>query len=457
MSTATVPAEVEALARFEAEQRATRAAAAVAPVPVEKWPDPLAPDALDGLAGEFVRLVAPHTEADPVALLGQFLAGVGCLIGHGPRFMVGADAHTPRLFVVLVGNTARGRKGTSWGWVRHVLAEVGDKFSERIVSGLSSGEGLIYQVRDPRYEWQKPKGKARGEAQYVMTDPGVDDKRLLVVEHEFARALRAGERTGSTLSPVLRLAWDGADLRILTKTAGDVATGAHVALAGHITIDELRRCLTETDAANGYGNRHLWLAVRRARLLPDGGSLRPDDLRPLVAELRGRVEAARRLGELRRTPAAAEQWREVYPSLTREETGMFGSMVARAEAQVLRLSLLYALLDASPAIEPEHINAALAVWRYAEDSARLIFGHGVGDAVADEIARALTAAPDGLTRTDIHELLGRHVSAGRLSVALGTLARLGRATATTEQTDGRPAQRWRWCERSEKSEERGCA
>ena len=31
------------------------------------WPDPLQPEALIGLAGEFVRLVDPHTEADPAA------------------------------------------------------------------------------------------------------------------------------------------------------------------------------------------------------------------------------------------------------------------------------------------------------------------------------------------------------------------------------------------------------
>ena len=212
---------------------------------------------------------------------------------------------------------------------------------------------------------------------------------------------------------------------------------------GHITIDELRRRLSETDVANGLGNRHLWLAVRRARLLPDGGTLRPDDLGPFAADLRRRVDAARRLGELRRSPAASELWREVYPALTREEAGMFGAIVARAEAQVLRLSLLYALLDASPTIEPVDLAAGLEVWRYAEDSARLIFGSSLGDAVADEIARALAQAPEGLTRTDLWDLLGRHVSAGRLATALGLLARLGRATATTEQTEGRPAQRWR--------------
>ena len=79
--------------------------------PAEQWPDPLAPEALHGPAGEFVRLVGPHTEADPVALLGQFLAGVGCCIGPVPRFVVGADVHTARLFAVLVGSTARGRRG----------------------------------------------------------------------------------------------------------------------------------------------------------------------------------------------------------------------------------------------------------------------------------------------------------------------------------------------------------
>lgn len=442
---------VDALAELAA-QRGPRRGATPTSLP---WPDPLASEALYGPAGDFVRMVAPSTEADPVALLGHVLPALGCLIGHGPRFRVGGDVHTARLFVVLVGATARGRKGTALGWVRYVIDEVDPTFGARVAGGLSTGEGLIWSVRDPVTEWKVP--KKGGDAELVTIDPGVSDKRLLIVEPEYARPLRACDREGSTLSPVLRLAWDGAELRILTKSQTATASGAFVSLISHVTLDELKRRFSEADIANGLGNRHLFLMVRRARLLPDGGALRPEDLRPFAVDLGRRVAAARRLGEIKRSPAAAELWREVYADLATDHPGMLGAIVARTEAQVLRLSLLYALLDASPTIEPVHLAAALAVRRYAEDSARYIFGSALGDPVADEIRRALDRAPNGKTRTELSDLFGRHVPAARLDVALDLLLRHRGVTCTEETANGgigRTVQRWR-CERSELSEERG--
>ena len=60
------------------------------PVP-EGWPEPPAPDAYYGLAGDIVGAIAPHTEADPVAVLVQLLVAYGALIGGGAWFEGGED------------------------------------------------------------------------------------------------------------------------------------------------------------------------------------------------------------------------------------------------------------------------------------------------------------------------------------------------------------------------------
>ncbi len=410
------------------------------------WPEKLSVEAMHGITGAFVHEVEPHTEADEAALLVQFLAAAGCALGPGPHMWVGADRHTTRLFAVLVGTTSRGRKGSSEGWVRRIVADSTPGWGEHVVGGLSTGEGLIWTVRDPIWEYQTPKarkGEAAGEPQLVMTDPGVDDKRLLVVESEYARLLKVAERDGNTVSPIIRQAWDSGDLRVMTRSSPAVATGAHISIIGHVTAEELRRRLTETEVANGLANRFLWVCTRRSKLLPDGGSLRPEDLLYLARDLGERLASARTIGEVRRSQAAGELWREVYPELTRELGGLYGAVTARAEAQVLRLSLLYALLDASRTIEPVHLQAALAVWRYCDQSAHHIFGDALGDPVADEILRALAGAPQGLTRNELRDLFSRHVGAGRLTVALEHLAGIGRAVRSTEQTGGRPSERWR--------------
>ena len=53
----------------------------------------------------------------------------------------------------------------------------------------------------------------------VETDPGVPDKRLMIVESEFAGTLTVARRDGNILSRVLRDGWDRGDLATLTKSS----------------------------------------------------------------------------------------------------------------------------------------------------------------------------------------------------------------------------------------------
>ena len=235
-------------------------------VSITPWPSGLDGEAMHGIAGEFVRMVEPNTEADAAAILIQFLVCAGALIGRGPHYRVEGDEHHANLYALMVGATAKGRKGTSWGRVREVFERIPDWKPH--VSGLASGEGLKYHVRDAR-EGTKP--NKNGELVTEVVDEGVTDKRLLVVESEFASALRAAQRNGSTLSAAVREGWDTGNLRTLTKQDPVTATGAHVCIIGHITDDELRTELTATDSANGFANRFLFVAVRRSKSLPFGG------------------------------------------------------------------------------------------------------------------------------------------------------------------------------------------
>ena len=111
----------------------------------------------------------------------------------------------------------------------------------------------------------------------------------------------------------------------------------------------------------------------------------------------------------------------------------------------MRLACIYALLDLSETITPEHLNAALAVWRYAEDSARFIFGDALGDPVADEILLALRRSSNGMTRTELSGLFSRNVPASALSRACSVLLSRGLARNAPEATGGRPTERWFAC------------
>lgn len=432
-----------------ADFRAATSACMADPAPVvdtAPWPAALGDSAFEGISGEIVRAILPHTEADPAALLVQFLIGFGSTVGRAPFYRVGADFHRLNLFGILVGPTSKGRKGSAWNAIKHVLEAADSEWADkRNTSGLSTGEGIIWAVRDAieeREAIRDPKTKRVTDYQNVITDTGVDDKRLMVVETEFASALRVGERDGNTLTAVLRQAWDSGTLRILTRKSPAKATGAHISVVGHITKDELLRYLSSTESGNGFGNRFLWVCVRRSKLLPDGGQLGSVDFAPILRRLNDAIRFARTAAEMTRDDEARDLWHDVYPQLTRDRPGLFGAVTGRAEAITLRLSLLYALLDRSAVIRVPHLAAALEVWRYCEDSARFIFGDALGDATADSILVALRAQPEGMTRTEISVLFDRHRSTQQINRALGVLETLGFARSEREETGGRPTERW---------------
>jgi hypothetical protein len=411
----------------------------VASQPPRQMPAPLGEAAYYGLAGEFTRLVGPETEADPAALLFQFLASMGSIIGRGPHFRVGAARHYANLFMVIVGNSAKARKGTSWGEV-HAACELIDRkwWKRRITSGLSTGEGLIHAVRDEIRESVpiKEKGKV-AEYQEQVTDPGEEDKRLLCVESELGRALQAAARDGNTLSPVIRLSWDGDALRVLTKNSRETCAEPHISIIGHITNTELQRLLSESDAANGFANRFLWVCSTRSRYLPLGGTVDAAALSFFCDRARDAVTFARNVEEVAWAPEAVERWVAEYPQLSEGKPGLLGQVTARAEAQALRLALVCALLDKSAEIRLAHLEAALELWRYCSDSAAFIFGASLGDPLADAILEGLRTHPEGMTRTDVSNHFGRNKSKPALDAAIAVAQRNGSLRIEKRETGGR--------------------
>jgi hypothetical protein len=413
-----------------------------------QWPEPMSRDAFYGPAGEFVRLVLPETEADPQALLIAFLVGFGCMVGRSPFYQVESTRHGVNLFAVIVGDTAKARKGTATDRAMHILELTDSAFmSSRRRSGLSSGEGLIQAVRDPReddVEVKEKSGHKRYERQIV--DTGEPDKRLLVIESEFGSVLQQSGREGNILSAIFRDAWDGKPLRVLARSNKDSCQEPHIALLGNITIEELQRLLTSNDKANGFGNRILWCCARRSKRLPHGGRpLSEPAEQSLVMRLRSALDFGRNTDRVRFDADSARAWESAYEVLTEGAEGIFGSMTARAEAQVVRLATLYSLLDSSDLIRLPHLKAAQEVWSYCEDSVRYIFGNNMGDETADTILCLLRRSPDGLSQTEINRSFNSHKPAAELNRALALLQKRGKVSLEKIETGGGPKNLWRLC------------
>jgi len=390
------------------------------------WPQ-LSAEALHGRMGELVGLIEPHTESDRAALLLQSLVMFGNLIGRYRYFVADGSWHYLNLFLALVGVTSKGRKGTSWAQSLGPFKLIdGDWALENIQGGLGSGEGLIWSVRDSP----------------AKDDPGISDKRFLIHESELSSILRIMAREGNTLSATLRQAWDTGNLRIITKNKPAKSTGAHISIVAHITKSELLTDLRRTDQANGFANRFLWACVKRSKCLPDGGELHKVNFEPIVKALQDSMNYSMVTGEMRRDDGARKIWHDVYPELSEGQPGLFGSITSRAEAQVMRLACLYALLDRKEKIGAEHLKAGLALWDYCEDSARYIFGDAIGDLVADAILMALRAKPEGLTRTEISNLFERNKTKEEIDLALARLREARKVDCKPIKTNGRSAEVW---------------
>ena len=407
------------------------------------YPKPMGDDAYYGIAGRFVRLVQPHTEADPSWMLLAFLAYAGNVFGR--RAYIKRDGyHHPNLYVCGVGSTSAGRKGTALFLVEQFFKGIDDDWLKSIQSGLSSGEGLIWCVRDPIYK------REANSHQEVLVDPGVSDKRLLIRQTEFFGALQVMRRPGNTLSPTLRDAWDRGDLNTMVKNSPARATGAHISIVANIPPEELKRGLLAEDMDNGFANRFLWCWSMRSKFLPEGGG----DMGRDFDDLRGqfnRINTTSLEGEARLSTEAQDVWGYnerprlgVYSKLAERPPGVLGHVTARAPQQVLRLALIFALLDGVLEIRREHLEAALEVWRYCVDSCCHLFGDLIGDPTADTILKALRIRPAGVTRSEMnHGLFQRNKKADEIERALHLLLELRRARFETEDTGGkRLAQRW---------------
>lgn len=383
----------------------------------DEGPHPLTPPTMDPagfppLVAEIVEAACANSEAHPVAVAANMIAWFCCLIGRALYQLIGDAAIHCRPFVLIVGKSGKARKGTAEHTVRLIFKRVDELLREELdnddrlrvhAGGVSTGEGIAWAIRDPREPDENGKGG----------DPGVHDKRLLVVESEFDNLLSQLRRENNTLSATVRNLFDGRDMEPLTKTSQTRATRPHVVIVGHVTGHELREKSTENDAANGLMNRFLMLYVYRPKLVP----LPEPTSRQMIDLLAGKIAAAaikitggnlhgHNEVEAQLSPAARELWVMEYPRLTRDRDGKGGSLLARSEVYARMLAMIFAAMDSRTVIEPQDLHAAVAWIEYWHASVTYVFNTPDDAGELDEFTTAvldvITKNP-GITLTGLQE------------------------------------------------------
>lgn len=386
------------------------------------------PACLYGLVGDVALAGSDNTEANPYAIAAAMLAYLGAALGRGPFMPIGDDWNHARLFLVHVGRSSRGRKGTAKKLIYRINNAVKaiDEFLAPQVhrGGLSTREGLALMIHD---------GYKDGKNEV----PAITDKRLLVVESEFANILHQSKRDGNTLSAALRDAWDGTSIRPAVKNCRVWASDPHIGFIGDVTPSELRELMHMRELTNGFANRFIFFWAEGDKVLPFP-QYTPQDV---VEGLAARVAQVLRFAGADRhvdkdmirmefSPEAASLYARLYRGELRDRSAgeHITGLLDRRAPVLLRLAMLFALTDQTNVIALFHINAAMAWVRYWVESVKFIFQSALDEANAaattDIAQRIITylAAHGQATRTELTKgCFGGHVSKTALDKALDEL------------------------------------
>lgn len=342
-------------------------------------------ECLYGLIGEVAHAGSDGTETNAFAIAANFMAYLSCAIGRGVYLPIGNTRHHTRLFCLHIGRSGRGRKGDAVSLVLRIdtaLRSIDESFAPLIHrGGLSTREGLAALIHDGFKHGRNEVG-------------AIEDKRLWVVESEFANVLHQGRRDGNTLSAALRDCWDGIDLKPATKSNRVYASDPHVCLSGAISPSELRGLMSAREMSNGFANRFLMIWAERVRMLPfpkETPQVVVEHLARRTLEVLAFVRAdhhdEREHLKMELSPQA--QWR--YAQLYRGELhdgvddGAIGALLERSAPMLLRLAMLMALTDLQTRIEAQHIDAAMAWIRHATASVRFVFVSAAEDARLSQV------------------------------------------------------------------------
>lgn len=333
-------------------------------------PDPIC---LYGLAGDVARAGSEGTEANPYAIAANFMTYMSCAIGRGPYLPVGNTWHHARLFILHIGRSGRGRKGDAVSLVNRLdtaLRQLREAAAPPIHrGGLSSREGLVSLFHD-------------GYKQGKQEVPAILDKRLWVVESEFANVLHQGRREGNTLSAALRDCWDGVCLKPATKSNRLYASHPHLCLSGAISPSELLALMRARELTNGFANRFLMLWAEREKVVPFPKATPQEMVDALAARMLCVLDFVQAEHVTERDHMRIEltsQAQGIYSQLYRGELiddnagERVTALLERRAPMLLRLAMIFALCDLQTRIDVQHIQAAMGWIRHGVESAKFVF------------------------------------------------------------------------------------
>jgi hypothetical protein len=386
--------------------------------------------AYHGLIGDYLHLVEGETEAHPAAIGAHLIPCVGTMLGRSVCYA--PDVQYPATYWAVVGPTSTAAKGAALKVALALIKEVRPEFLMRhSISGIGSGETLVYEMRD---------------AEGPEDDP-VETRRI-VLNAELSRVLKVVRKDGSILGDVLREAYDGLPLRHSAAQGKKraVSSNHHLSIVGSITPRELRALTEELSILNGFSNRYLYAWATMATTLAFGGSIDRSRVIRLAREVENRLAVVDRLPEVNGTRSygfATERsplWKEFYDANRRglSETPALEAVTGRQVSHAARVALVYAALDGHSSISDDHVRAGIAWADYSLGTVLKVFTTGPAGRAGQLLEAIREKGTDGLDGVGQHDVFKRNLQPGELEAIREDLEARHLIVTASFATGGRP-------------------
>lgn len=325
-----------------------------------------------GVAGLLANESAPQVGVSREAVLFQLLIFIGNMCEHKFHFNLGGSKLYLNDYLLIVGETSKAKKGTSLKTVKYFIEKINEEYYKTCIrTGVNSGEGLVNAVRDRVISLEE---KKNGEIKETVLDEGGKSKTALFIEPEFSRLMKSGKRDGNTSTEILRQAWDGDYLEVVVKKDSCSSSDHHISMIGHITQNEFEFLNSNVDSTNGYLNRFLFCRIFNGSPVPLPKSF--DSLSfSFMPRLFSVIAFIRNTGteELKLEESAISFWEEIYSDFFYSPDDGFSELMARTPTHILKVAMIFSVLDCSYCISKDHLISAKAIVDYSNDSIRFIF------------------------------------------------------------------------------------
>lgn len=325
--------------------------------PVRLFDPPVPPQtAFYGWHGRYLDLVYPTTAAAVAFHLAASTTLQAALVGRRVSTIYAGDQIYPNQYAVVVGPTGGSFKDTAFKRsiqmieaAQHAAGQqkalASTPFAQ--ISDIASREAIIARL-------------SRQNNLYMF---------LTEITTIFKNASR--DSTSTLLDALINI-WDS-PATIQNNSIAAAQEGTNIAhepvlnIYGGIQPTRMAEQMTETMMTSGLGNRLAIFMGNGRGKLPRTPRLDPQGATELYAELRRAIAAYPYGTELELTDRAGDRWDDWFMSVPDEEDETANDMKVRYPVMIQKWALLFAISDQAPAIDVQHIDAAIALgdWMWA--------------------------------------------------------------------------------------------